>query len=193
VVVAAVVAVAKKAKAPNRDECRYDVRRGYYRDEVGDRCDYRDYHNGDACYNYAYQPHTNYTRGESRYGGREWEDQPGFYVDRDGDFVDCDLEYLDFNNFLPYYYLHPQNNRFASGCSVWGQGLVAVPMGYGGYVCAYYQVNYSYPTSYPVSWYPYSSGHWGGHWGGNSGGGDFNWGNFALGIGAGALLYHVLQ
>jgi hypothetical protein len=68
----------KKAKAPNRDECRYDVRRGYYRDEVGDRCDYRDYHNGDACYNYAYQPHTNYTRGESRYGGREWKISPVF-------------------------------------------------------------------------------------------------------------------
>ena len=174
------------AKSPNRDECRYDVRRGYYRDEDGDRCDYERYHNHDACYNYYYQPHTRYTRGNNRYGGSRWEDERGFYVDRDGDFVNCDRDYLDHQTFFPYYYFHNQSGIWSSGCSFWGQGLVAVPMGYGGYVCVYYQVDYSYPVYYPTSWYPYNTS--GYHTGGN-----FDWGDFAVGVGAGALLYHILK
>ncbi|MEO0335262.1 MAG: hypothetical protein AAF202_02645 [Pseudomonadota bacterium] len=173
---------ANTARSPNRDECRYDVRRGDYRDRDGDRCDHRRYHNDDACYNYYFQPHTRYTRGHKNYGGSRWEDENGFFVDRDGDFINCDLDYVDFQNYLPYYYANGTTGRWSSGCSYWGTGLIAVPMGYGGYVCVYYQQTYSYPVYYPQTWYPY----------GNYSGGNFepNWGNFARGVvgGAAALL-----
>lgn len=126
----------KNAAAPpappveqDRGGCKYDFNERRYRYENGDSCSYDDYYNPNACYNYFY---------DVRYGR---------YYNEHGDPVDCENEYFDYSNVIPYY-----NYNYTLGYPYWGCpiGYAQVPVGFGYYVCA---VDPSYSSSLNLTWW----------------------------------------
>lgn len=190
---------SNKAKAPDRGDCLYDVTARSYRHSDGSACDYSQYYNGNACYNYYFQPHTDYTRSHGHYNSGRWNDFGGYYTDEHGRRVDCSLEYLDMQTYLPYNFYHPGSNQYVSGCHYWGQGLIQVPMGHNAYVCAYYnqqfQYNYSLFNNYHSPYYGYSHYYYpsNNNYYYSNGNSNNGWANFGKAVGLGALLWGIYE
>lgn len=154
---------ARTASSPDREDCRYDVRSGQFRYSDGDRCDTEDYYDSDACYNFYYSQHTQYTRSHPRYQRDEWQNYSGYYTDKYGNMRNCELQVLDLQTYFPYRFFAP-GYGFREGCDFWGAGFIQVPMGRQSYVCVYYQQQQFPYYQYQNPYYGYGGfyGGWGG-------------------------------
>jgi len=153
------------AASPNRDDCRYDVRTAQFRTSDGTFCDYEDYHDSDACYNYYYSQHTSYTRSHPRYKREPWSNYSGYFTDEYGNMRNCSLQYLDLHTYFPYRFFQP-GYGFNEGCQFWGFGFIPVPMGPNAFVCVYYNQFQSHQQFQYVSPYYGYGGYYGGFGGG---------------------------
>lgn len=120
--------------------CSWNWQYNGYVDQNGNTCtpNNNDLYNTSYCHNYTYNQNT------------------GQWVDQNGNIVNCNQGYIDFNYFMPYQYIH--NGNYQANCSFYGPGWFPMQFGYSLVCVKYSYVNYYYPGfSYnPGYWYPYT-------------------------------------